>query len=150
MTGGKVPRLVGKYIRWTESNRAAMPRWLQAFHQFIDDTGGVGLGVPVGGVKTVGEFTKVFRVWGNGSKPWGPSWTPVDPRTIPNYRNVAGLPNQNSGRFLSEGILRNTEGVTAREAMPLHGGDGGLRELEIRHAEQQVQLQNVQGLNPPF
>jgi len=151
MTGGREYRaLVGKYIRWTENNRAAMPRWLQAFHQFIDDTGGIGLGVPVGGVKTVGQFTKVFRVWGDDAKAWSPSWTPVDPRTVPNYRNAAGLPNQNSGRFLSEGILRNTEGITAREALPLHGGDGGLRELQIPYAEQKVQLQNVQGLNPPF
>lgn len=108
------------------------------------------MGVPVGSVQTVGQFTKVFRVWGNKSKPWGRSWTPVDPRTVPNYRAVAGLPTQNSGRFLSEGILRDIEGVTAREALPLHGGDGGLRELEIPYAERQVQLINVQGLNPPF
>jgi hypothetical protein len=103
-----------------------------------------------GGVKTVGQGTTVFRVWGDGAKPWGGSWTPVDPRTLPNYRNAAGLPNQNSGRFLSEGILRSTTGVTAREALPLHGGAGGLREMEIPHAQQQIQLQNVQGLNPQF
>src|SRR5262249_31381899 len=100
MTGGPEYRaLVGNYIRWTGNNRAILPSWAQNILQFIDDTGGVGMGVPVGGVEPVVQFTKVFRVWGDGSKPWGPSWTPVDPRTVPNYRNAAGLPSKNSGRF---------------------------------------------------
>src|SRR5262249_15684002 len=114
------------------------------------DAGGVGMGVSVGAVQTGGQFTKVFRVWGNDAKAWGKSWTPVDPRSVPNYRSAAGLPNQYSGRFLSEGILRNAEGVKTREALPLPGGDGGLREMQVPHPQQQIQLQNVQGLNPEF
>jgi len=51
MTGGPQYRaLVGNYVKWTKSNRAALPRWLQAFLGFVDDTGGVGLGVPIGGL----------------------------------------------------------------------------------------------------
>jgi RHS repeat-associated protein len=51
MTGGRQYRaLVRDYFKWTKSNRAATPRWLQAFLGFVDDTGGVGLGVPIGGL----------------------------------------------------------------------------------------------------
>lgn len=79
-----------------------------------------------------------------------PSWTTVDPRTVGNYRNAAGLPSQNSGRFLSEGSLRNTQGVTTRGALPLNGNAGGLREVIVPNPASQIQLRNVQGLNPPF
>jgi RHS repeat-associated protein len=51
MTGGPQYRaLIGNYIKWTKNNRAAMPRWAKNFLQFIDDTGGIGLGVPIGGL----------------------------------------------------------------------------------------------------
>ena len=52
----------------------------------------------VGGRAVVGRHavgcpgTRVFRVWGDASGAWGRSWTRVDPRTIPNCRNVAGSP----------------------------------------------------------
>lgn len=47
----------------------------------------------------------VYRVWGGRSGPWGESWTTVDPRTIPDFRSAAGLPDVNAGRFASEGTL---------------------------------------------
>jgi hypothetical protein len=60
--------------------------------------------------------TPVYRVWGGDAKPWGSSsgsyWTTVDPRTVENYRSVAGLPNENTGRFVSEGILLTTQKAT--------------------------------------
>jgi hypothetical protein len=94
--------------------------------------------------------TKIFRVWGDGAGAWGRSWTPVDPRTVANFRNIAGLPNQNSGRFVSEGILQNAEGVTTRGALPLHGNAGELPELIVPNPQSQISLWNVQGLNPEF
>ncbi|KAF0163896.1 MAG: RHS repeat-associated core domain-containing protein [Rhodocyclaceae bacterium] len=98
----------------------------------------------------VAEGTKVFRVWGDEAGAWGRSWSTVDPRTISDYRNAAGLPNQNTGRFLSEGILENTTGIKLKSADPLHGNVGGLPEIVIPNPAQQIRMQNVQGLNPQF
>ncbi|MGC2579249.1 MAG: RHS repeat-associated core domain-containing protein, partial [Terrimicrobiaceae bacterium] len=66
------------------------------------------------------QGTKVFRVWGDEAGACGRSWTTVDPRTVSNFRKAAGLPTQNSGRFVSEGVLQNTQGVATRGALPLH------------------------------
>ena len=37
---------------------------------------------------------------GEFSGPWGRYWTPIDPRRIRDYRNIAGLPIENKGRLL--------------------------------------------------
>jgi hypothetical protein len=78
------------------------------------------------------------------------SWTNVDPRTIPDYRNVAGLPDQNTGQFLSEGVLTDPAGVTVKLADPLHGNIGGLVEVVVPNPPAQIGVTNVVGLNPPF
>ena len=98
----------------------------------------------------VSSGTKVYRIWGNEAKASGRSWTTVDPRTVPNYRNAAGLPKQNTGRFLSEGTLSDTRGVSLKSADPLHGNAGGLPEVVVPKPESQIMLENVQGLNPEF
>jgi hypothetical protein len=61
-----------------------------------------------------------------------------------------GLPNQNSGRFVSEGVLQDTTGITLKPADPLHGKAGGLSEIVIPNPQKQIKLQNVQGINPEF
>jgi len=99
---------------------------------------------------TVQEGTKVFRVWGDEAKAWGRSWTTFDPRTVRGYRGAAALPNQNTGRFMSEGVLQNTKGITLKPADPLHGNPGGLPEVVVPNPQKQIKLQNVQGLNPEF
>ena len=97
------------------------------------------------------EGTKVYRVWGGKSGPWGESWTTVNPNTVPNLRSAAGLPDVNAGRFVSEGVLQSTEGVTSRGALIIKSGQqGGLPELVIKGAEQKVLLQRVSGVNPEF
>ena len=111
-----------------------------------------GLPPPVG--------TRVFRVWGKvvgengtleGSDAWGPSWTTEDPTTTPGYREAAGLPDQNGGRFLSEGILEDTSGITTRQALPGADGKGGtIPEVIITEAEFKVRLIRVRGINPEF
>ena len=65
----------------------------------------------------------VYRVWGNGAQEWeegahpfGHSWTPVDPSTAADYRDIAGLPNKNSGQFLSIGKIKDPSGITERPA----------------------------------
>jgi hypothetical protein len=98
----------------------------------------------------VTQGTIVYRIWGDGAGAYGRSWTTVDPRVILGYRNAAGLPNQNTGRFLSEGILNDTTGIRIKAADPLHGNAGGLIEIVIPNPSQQIILRNVQGLNPSF
>ena len=101
-------------------------------------------------VNSVFQGKTVYRVWGNEAGPHGRSWTTVNPNTVAQYRDAAGLPNQNAGRFVSEGILRNTTGVTHQGATPLHGNKGGLSEVVIPNAQKQVELTRVSGVNPQF
>ena len=96
--------------------------------------------------------TRVFRVWGDGSGPNGSYWTTTDPSTVQDFRAVAGLPDANTGRFVSEGILTDSSGVTSTPggAASGAGGPGGLPEVVIPNPAQQVQLTNVSGVNPPY
>lgn len=97
------------------------------------------------------EGTKVYRVWGGKSGPWGESWTTVNPNTVSNLRSAAGLPDVNAGRFVREGVLQSTGGVTARGALVIKPGQqGNLPERVIKNAEQKIKLQRVAGANPEF
>jgi hypothetical protein len=106
---------------------------------------------------------KVYRVWGSepssnvpGSGPWGRSWSPVDPSSVSNYRDVAGLPTggtsgaYNRGRFVSEGVIDDTTGVQLRSALSLDGSAGGLTEYIVPNPQQQIRLLGVYGVNPPY
>jgi hypothetical protein len=76
----------------------------------------------------------------------------VDPRTVEGYRNAAGLPVQNAGRFLSIGRLRGLKGVEVTEggAAPLAGNEGGIAEVFVPYPTLLIRLQEVIGLNPEF
>ena len=107
-----------------------------------------------------GDAPNVYRTWGDegpgfapgepGSGPYGKSWTTVNPRTVGNYRDSAGLPKQNTGRFVSEGRLISRRGVIEKKADPLAGNKGGLKELVVPDPQGQVRLTRVSGVNPPF
>ena len=112
-------------------------------------------GASVSNAELVGQ--KVFRVWGGSADPLvrrsgpnGNSWSPIDPSTVTNYRDVAGLPDVNTGRFVSEGIINNLTGIITRSAWELDGNAGGLLEYVIPYPETQVTLTNVSGTNPPY
>ena len=81
--------------------------------------------------------TKVFRVFGGDAKENGYSWTPKDPRTISNFRDVAGLPSggvsgsTNTAEFLIKGTVKNKYIIKKRVALPLDGNKGGLPEYII-------------------
>lgn len=100
---------------------------------------------------TVSEGTTVFRVWGGKAGPWGESWTTINPGTVSNYRSLAGLPDVNSGRFVSEGVLKSIEGVTTKSADVIKRGQkGGLQETVIKDAANKVELKSVSGVNPAY
>jgi hypothetical protein len=61
-----------------------------------------------------------------------------------------GLPDVNTGRFVIEGTLTDIIGVGTRQALPLDGNNGGLQEVVIPNAANQVQIKGVSGANPPF
>ena len=98
----------------------------------------------------------VYRVHGGDSGLLGKSWTPVNPRTVPNYRNAAGLPSggasgvNNTGQFLSEGVLKNPVGITVRPAGGLDGNLGGLREFVVPNPFEQIIIKSTVPINPPF
>jgi len=99
---------------------------------------------------TVAEGTTVYRVWGGNSGQMGQSWTPVNPRTVFDYRNAAGLPSGNTGLFLTEGLLQINEGTYLQPAKPLDGNIGGLPELVVPNAPYKIVPQNTIRLTPPY
>ena len=86
---------------------------------------------------------KVFRIYGGDSGAFGQSWTPINPNTLGNARNLLGLPNGNSGQFLLEGRILDVEGISARTALPLDGNTGGAVEYLIPNAAKKVALDKV-------
>jgi hypothetical protein len=103
---------------------------------------------------------RVYRVWGrstdpdagDGSGPYGQSWTRDDPRLSTNYRDEAGLPDENEGRFLTIGELRSIKGVEVAPngAVPLDGNAGGADEIIIPIPQFQVTITDVIGLDPDW
>jgi len=113
-------------------------------------------------VPSPSEGQRVWRIYGQqmdatghplpaGARPFGQSWTPVDPALSPNYRSEAGLPNENPGRFFIEGTLRRPENVTeVRPALPLDGNPGGWPEYVIENSKEAVDVTRIGGVNEPW
>jgi hypothetical protein len=89
---------------------------------------------------------KVYRVFDNRLN--GASWTPIDPRTVPDYANKAGL--YNKGGFLAEGTITDVSGIDVRPALPGPNCEGGgLTEFVIPNSKIQIKVNdiNIYGLN---
>ncbi len=101
------------------------------------------------------KTTKVFRVFGGDAKPNGFSWTPENPKNVPNYRNAAGLPSggasgvTNTGRFVLEGTVKNKSIIKTKLADPLDGQAGG-GVIEFIINPKNVTVKRVSGVNPEF
>ena len=95
-------------------------------------------------------FDKVYRVYGDSAGAYGHSWTTTNPGSVSDFRNQAGLPDQNTGRFVIEGRLVDTCGVSSRDALPLHGNVGGAPEIIVPNPQVQIIIERVSGVNPPF
>jgi hypothetical protein len=94
---------------------------------------------------------QLFRVFGDDAKGLGNYYTTVDPSTVANFRDAAGLFPGNTGRFVLEGTLNDTEGVIVRTAAPGPGGaGGGLPEVYVPNPQTQINIRNVSGINPPY
>ncbi|MFH1640824.1 MAG: hypothetical protein ABIA66_02540, partial [Candidatus Omnitrophota bacterium] len=98
----------------------------------------------------VRKGTKVYRAWGDDAGPYGRSWTTTDPNSVPNFRSEAGLPPQNTGRFVSEGTVIDPSGIKVKPADSIYGNPGGLEEVVIPDPQSQVQLDSVSGVNPEY
>ena len=101
----------------------------------------------------------IYRVYGGDSSAGGASWSPVNPGSVANYRDAAGLPSggasgfTNTGQFVIEGTLENPGAVVAqRSALPLDGMKGGLPEYIIPQWMENgaVTVTRVSGANPAF
>ena len=90
----------------------------------------------------------VYRVYGGAATMNGEFWTPIDPRSVSNYRQVAGLPNSNSGEFLAIGCITEDTEVIRGSAASFDGNIGGLLEYQIPNRD--VIIQSTQKLNPPL
>ncbi|UJP40227.1 Hint domain-containing protein [Cellulomonas palmilytica] len=102
---------------------------------------------------------KVFRVYGGDSKAGGASWSPVDPRSVGNYRDAAGLPSggasgaTNTGQFVIEGTLNDPAAVVLqRSALPLDGMKVGVPEYIVPNwlENGSITINRVSGVNPGF
>jgi RHS repeat-associated protein len=102
--------------------------------------------------KSADESVEVFRVFGGDARAQGFSWTTVDPRTVDNFRDAAGLPSggasgaNNTADFLLKGTASRNDIIKSRDALPLDGNSGGLPELIIDPAN--VDLSDFSVLRP--
>lgn len=98
------------------------------------------------------EMVDVYRVFGGDARAQGFSWTTVDPRTVSNFRDAAGLPSggasgaMNTADFLIKGQAKTSDIIKSRSALPLDGNRGGLPELIID--PNNVRLNDFSVVNP--
>lgn len=90
----------------------------------------------------------VYRVWGGDSKLYGHSWTRTNPLSTDNYRNAAGLPPGNTGRYMTRGRLINMGNVFSRDALPIGKNLGGLDELLVPNVKEQIIIETTKRLRP--
>ncbi|WP_029272451.1 RHS repeat-associated core domain-containing protein [Flavobacterium sp. KJJ] len=99
----------------------------------------------IGGIEV-----NVFRVYGGGSSEFGKSYSLINPKYIPNYRNLAGLPNVNTGEYLLKGTIQLRDINIGRWfAAPLDGNTGGLP-LELYQRYDQLNNPMKPKLKKPF
>ena len=104
------------------------------------------MGLAMGGLESAAasQFAKsttteltVYRVFGGDARAQGFSWTTVNPSSIKDFRNLAGLPSGgtsgaiNTADFLIKGKVNINSIINSRSALPLDGNLGGLPELII-------------------
>jgi RHS repeat-associated protein len=95
-------------------------------------TGGIEGVTALGGaaVRSIGNIkVPIYRVFGGEARAIGNYWSPINPKLYGSqYRNLAGLPNSNTGAFTLKATtpLRNINPSTIKPAAPLDGNFGRL------------------------
>ena len=95
-------------------------------------TGGIEGVTALGGaaVRSIGNIkVPIYRVFGGEARAIGNYWSPINPRLYGSqYRNLAGLPNSNTGAFTLKATtpLRNINPSTIKPAAPFDGNFGRL------------------------
>jgi hypothetical protein len=92
----------------------------------------------------------IYRVYGEGASMYGKSYSLINPKYVPFYRNFAGLPNKNSGQYLLKGSIPLRDIKVGRWfAAPLDGDKGGLPFELYQNYNQLINPANVI-LKKPF
>lgn len=103
------------------------------------------------GIAAQPEIT-VYRVFGGDARAQGFSWTPINPRTVSNYRDSAGLPSGgpsgslNTADFLIQGKVNAADVIKSKSAFALDGNRGGILEFHIDPIN--VRITDFSVLNP--
>jgi RHS repeat-associated protein len=123
------------------------------------ESASVAEGEAAGSIPQPSVGQTLYRVYGGDSEAGGASWTPVDPSSVPNFRDAAGLPSggasgaTNTGQFVIQATLNDPSAVVLqRSAGALDGMKGGLPEYIIPNWMENgaVTIQRVSGVNPEF
>lgn len=91
----------------------------------------------------------VFRVFGGRAGQFGRSWTRVDPTNVANYRGAAGLPNANTGEYVTTGVVKVKDINKVTKATPIDGNAGGVDEVIIENAKKAVKVIKTKKVDPP-
>lgn len=91
-------------------------------------------------VNTDDKAIYAYRIWGGEATKWGTYWTPENPLLMTNPRRELGLPDSNSGQFLTMVRVFGLPDEVGLAA-PLDGNPGGA--VQWRFFNAQVQLGEV-------
>ena len=108
----------------------------------------VNVGRRVRGEPYVGQT--LYRVFGAEAQPFGRYWTRRRPDRSQDYRDEAGLPDDNSGRFVIQTRIQNVNNLEAGPAKPLGQNRGGWDEVFVPDPPAQLKVRRVSGANPEF
>jgi hypothetical protein len=65
-------------------------------------------------------------------------------------RNSLGLPNANTGEYVTAARVKDWTGVVARRALSLDGNEGGATEYLFPNPEQQLEHISTTAVEPPY
>ena len=108
----------------------------------------INVGRRVRGEPYIGQT--LYRVFGDEALPYGHSWTRRRPDRSPDFRDDAGLPPQNSGRFVIQGRTEDVTQFKTRPAEPLGENRGGWDEVLVPDPLSQLRTTRISGVNPEF
>jgi RHS repeat-associated protein len=95
------------------------------------------------------DATTVYRVHGGDAAQDGASWTPKNPTEMTNPRDELGLPDGNSGEFVSKAKVLQEPDVI-QKAAELDGNAGGAEEWKFFNPSEQLRIESTTRVNPHY